>query len=171
MVLLIIIPMKNGYFIGNIPYYYPNYIPNKNHYYWFCWSLSLLLNHWVFRGTQHFQVQTHINRFGPSQCCRQHFQTSGVRGYSHCSWTAVGTQVRKRQDSIWYYNTYYILYYISMYIILYYIILYYIILYYTIFADFLQVLFFVRIRSYGVRLDAQLWCEDLLGCAPRNHSD
>ena len=24
----------NGYFIGNIPHYYPNYIPNINHYYW-----------------------------------------------------------------------------------------------------------------------------------------
>ena len=44
MVFMIIIPFLNGYFIGNIPYYYPNCIPNINHYYWFSWSLSLLFS-------------------------------------------------------------------------------------------------------------------------------
>ena len=37
-----------GYFIGNIPYYYPNNIPNINHYYWLMIIIPIIK--WLFSG-------------------------------------------------------------------------------------------------------------------------
>ena len=47
MVFMIIIPFLNGYFIGNLPYYYPNDIPNINHYYWLMIIIPILNGYFI----------------------------------------------------------------------------------------------------------------------------